>query len=102
MGHFVPPAARKWIILFVLLSAEQFGATMRDSPLKDKHMTIEKLAYSIPEAVTVSGRSRTALYQAFKTGELIARKQGARTIILADDLRHWLESLPTLNTRTAA
>ena len=65
-------------------------------------MPTEKLAYTIPEAVEVSGRSRTALYAAFKTGELIARKNGARTIVLASDLRHWLENLPQLNTRTAA
>ena len=65
-------------------------------------MNIEKLAFTIPEAVEVSGRSRTALYAAFKTGELIGRKQGARTVILASDLRNWLENLPHLNTRTAA
>jgi len=65
-------------------------------------MTNEKLAFTIPEAVSVSGRSRTALYAAFKTGELIARKQGARTIILADDLRRWLEGLPRMNPDRAA
>ena len=65
-------------------------------------MTIEKLAYTIPEAVEVSGRSRTSLYGSFKSGKLIARKDGTRTVILASDLRSWLENLPRLNTRTAA
>ena len=63
---------------------------------------MEKLAYLVNEAVVVSGQSRTALYMAFKSGALIARKRGARTVILADELRRWLESLPVLNTRAAA
>ena len=63
---------------------------------------MEKIALSVSEAVAVSGQSRTALYMAFKSGALIARKRGARTVILADELRRWLESLPVLNTRAAA
>jgi hypothetical protein len=62
----------------------------------------EKLTYTIPEAVEVAARSRTAIYQAFKTGELIGRKHGTRTVILAADLRNWLENLPQLNTQSAA
>jgi hypothetical protein len=64
-------------------------------------MTSEKIAYTIPEAVAVSGQSRTGIYAAFKNGALIGRKRGSRTVILADDLRHWLESLPRIETRSA-
>ena len=61
-------------------------------------MTIEKLAYLVDEAVEASGQSRTSIYVAFKSGALIGRKRGARTVILASDLRAWLESLPRLET----
>jgi excisionase family DNA binding protein len=53
------------------------------------------LAYSIAEACAIARAGRTALYEALKSGELTARKRGRRTIILADELRRWLESLPT-------
>jgi hypothetical protein len=65
-------------------------------------MQNEKLAYTVPEAVAASGQSRTSIYAAFKSGALIGRKRGARTIVLAADLRAWLESLPRLETRPAA
>ena len=60
-----------------------------------------KLAYDIPGAVEASGQSRTGIYAAIKTGALVARKRNSRTLILADDLRRWLEALPKLNTRAA-
>ena len=56
------------------------------------------LAYTIAEACEVSGVGRTTIYKAIKSGKLIARKFGRRTIILADDLAAWLRSLPKLNT----
>ena len=55
----------------------------------------EPIAYSITEAATVARGSRTALYEAMKRGELRAVKRGSRTLILAEDLRRWLASLPT-------
>lgn len=64
-------------------------------------MADEKLAYTIPEAVAASGMSRSSLYEAIKAGALLARKNGARTFILAVDLRAWLEGLPHLDTRSA-
>ncbi len=65
-------------------------------------MQNEKLAFTIPESVAASGQSRTAIYMALRRGELVARKRGSRTIILVDELRRWLESLPRLETRSAA
>lgn len=52
------------------------------------------IALTIPEAVRVSGLSRTALYEAMR-GELPARKAGKRTLILAADLEAYLANLPT-------
>ena len=52
------------------------------------------LAYSIAEACSVVRTGRTALYEAIRSGALRAVKRGRRTIVLADDLRRYLESLP--------
>ena len=52
------------------------------------------LAYSITEASEVSRIGRTSIYEAISARELIARKHGRRTVILADDLRRWLQNLP--------
>jgi hypothetical protein len=53
----------------------------------------DKLAASIPEAARVANSSRSALYEAIRRGELVARKNGRRTIILIDDLRDYLQRL---------
>ena len=52
------------------------------------------LAYSIAEACSVARAGRTSLYEAIRSGALRAVKRGRRTIVLADDLRHYLENLP--------
>jgi excisionase family DNA binding protein len=57
------------------------------------------LAYNVPEACDVSRTGRTELYKAIKSGELRAVKRERRTLILADDLRRWLESLPPVTPR---
>lgn len=50
---------------------------------------------TIPDAVQYSGMSRSALYEALKRGDLIARKAGRRTLISFQDLEAYLASLPT-------
>ena len=53
------------------------------------------MAVTIPDAVRLSGCSRTALYDALKRGDLAARKAGRRTLISFADLQAYLASLPT-------
>ena len=55
-------------------------------------------AYSIAEIIEMSGVCRTTIYAEIKTGRLKVRKLGRRTLILADELHHWLSSLPVAKT----
>ena len=59
--------------------------------------TIEHEGLSVVEACAVAGIGRSKLYEAIATGSLKARKWGKRTLILRDDLRQFLASLPTHN-----
>jgi excisionase family DNA binding protein len=59
----------------------------------------DRLAYSIEEAAEAANTGKTALYEALGSGELPARKRGRRTLILAADLRAWLERLPALELK---
>ena len=56
----------------------------------------KKFAYSVEDAAIVADLSRTALYAAIQRGELIARKNGRRTVVLADDLKLYLQQLPVI------
>jgi hypothetical protein len=53
------------------------------------------IAVTIPEAVKLSGLSRSALYIALKNQAIVARKAGRRTLIHFADLEAYLASLPT-------
>jgi len=58
------------------------------------------LAHSIPEACSIACAGRTALYEAIQSGALRAVKRGRRTLILDDDLRQWVETLPPVAVKT--
>lgn len=53
-------------------------------------------ALSITEACARSSIGRTTFYKLLKAGQIPARKCGRRTIILSDELRQALESLPRI------
>lgn len=55
-------------------------------------MNVEKIAFSIDEAVKASSVGRSLIYTEIAAGNLRATKIGRRTVILADDLKAWLVS----------
>jgi excisionase family DNA binding protein len=59
-------------------------------------MQSDPIALKINEACSAARVGRTCLYDAIKNGELRALKRGKSTLILADDLRRWVESLPVV------
>ncbi len=63
---------------------------------------MEKMAFTIPEAVEAGGGSRSVIYEALNAGTLKAKKRGKRTIILATDLAEYLKALPNFNEQAAA
>jgi excisionase family DNA binding protein len=62
-------------------------------------MTHSALAHSVLEACAIARSGRTTLYQAIRSGALRAVKRGRRTLILDDDLRRWVQSLPSVTAK---
>ena len=54
----------------------------------------EPIAVTIPDAVRATGKSRTSIYEALKSGQLTAKKAGRRTLISFASLKDYLASLP--------
>jgi excisionase family DNA binding protein len=54
----------------------------------------EPLAYGPKEAARTAGLSRGMIFKLIREGKLPARKSGARTLILAVDLKAYLDGLP--------
>jgi excisionase family DNA binding protein len=59
---------------------------------------LEQLALTVAEACAAARIGRTTLYEAIKSGDLVAAKYGRKTLIRVDDLRSWLARLPTIGT----
>jgi helix-turn-helix protein len=59
----------------------------------------ERLSLSPEECSALSGIGLTSIRQAAATGALTARKHGTRTIILREDLKAYLESLPVVGNK---
>lgn len=69
----------------------------QQSPFGGGAPCLVKLAYSIKETACITSLGRMALYEEIKAGRLKSHKAGRRTIVLADDIRAWLASLPQIN-----
>jgi Helix-turn-helix domain len=55
----------------------------------------ESIVYGIPKACELANTCRSKIYAAIKSGDLVAKKHGRRTVILDDDLRRWIKSWPS-------
>jgi len=53
------------------------------------------IALTIPEAVKLSGLSRSGIYEALKSKTLKAKKAGRRTLIPVAELEAYLANLPS-------
>ncbi|WP_210245581.1 helix-turn-helix domain-containing protein [Tardiphaga sp. vice278] len=58
-----------------------------------------KYAHSIAEFAQLSGLGRSFLYEQIKSGKLLVRKAGRRTLILHGEGLEWLGKLPTEGQR---
>jgi excisionase family DNA binding protein len=56
---------------------------------------VTREAFSISEVCAVAAIGRTKVYQAIADGSLKARKCGTRTLVLRNELRDFLTSLPS-------
>ena len=56
---------------------------------------------TVTETAEAAGVCRQTVYNEINAGRLIARKMGARTIILRGDFLAWLAALPILKTKAA-
>jgi excisionase family DNA binding protein len=63
-------------------------------------MSPEVIAYQPKEAARVLGLGMTSLYALISAGKLRAKKAGQRTLITAESLRGYLDSLPDADIRT--
>ena len=57
-------------------------------------MSTETLSYDIASAAVACHLSPKTIRDAIDHKKLPARKSGVKVVILADDLREWLRSLP--------
>lgn len=57
-------------------------------------VTATPLAYSPNEAAKAIGHSRTRVYELIASGQLRAKKDGRRTVILHAELERYLAELP--------
>jgi excisionase family DNA binding protein len=55
---------------------------------------VEKVAYTINEAMAATGLGRTRIYEEIKHGRLKAVKAGKRTLIPVKSITAWTDQLP--------
>ena len=58
----------------------------------------QPIAYTIRGAIAASGLSRSRIYELLARGVLKARKDGRKTLVLADSLATYIDSLPPMQS----
>ena len=56
----------------------------------------ERLAYTISDAAVAVGVSERVIRRALASGDLTAKYVTSRPVILADELRAWVEAAPSV------
>jgi excisionase family DNA binding protein len=72
--------------------------------MENQKMTLKPL-YTIPEAATAYGISRSRIYILLAEGTLTAKKMGKRTLLTCESLQQYADNLPTAkfgNSKAAA
>lgn len=59
----------------------------------------DSIALLVDEAAIVARVSRSAIYEALRSGELPAVRSGRRTLIKRSDLEAWVSALPAWGPR---
>jgi hypothetical protein len=65
----------------------------------DNSEAIMEKVFSVSEACAIARMGRTVFYQAINSGALIARKRGARTLVLASELERFIDALPQIEVK---
>jgi excisionase family DNA binding protein len=74
------------------------STTIADASLPGR-ADAEPFAHTVVDASRLYGLPRTTIYVALANGDLTGLKAGRRTLILADDLKHFVRSLPQADIR---
>jgi hypothetical protein len=59
---------------------------------KAESASIEPISVKIPEAVRLSGLSRSRIYELMKSGDIEYAKVGSSTLIIVESLRSFVQS----------
>ena len=60
---------------------------------------MDQLLLTIPQCCRMAALGRTKLYELIASGEIPVRKVGKKTLVVASDLRTWVERLPALEIK---
>lgn len=62
------------------------------SQMQEEGAALEPISVRIPEAVRLTGLSRSRLYELMKEGEIEFVKVGSSTLLIVESLRHFIVS----------
>ena len=65
-------------------------------------VSVPRISLTPVEAAQSAGVSRTRIFEAIRTGKLIARGEGKATVIETAELARWIKSLPRRRGRLTA